>query len=101
MICFFFLRVQDIGGKPVDLGVYRGKVLLVVNVASKWYILFFSLVVVVILIFGILPFMRILVVFFFRLMYFFFNSGFTHSNYTQLSQLYERYKDQGLIFIVV
>lgn len=31
------LVVQDSKGKEVDLSLYEGKVLLVVNVASKWY----------------------------------------------------------------
>ncbi|OAY66619.1 putative glutathione peroxidase 4 [Ananas comosus] len=30
--------VKDSSGKEVDLGVYKGKVLLVVNVASKWFL---------------------------------------------------------------
>lgn len=28
---------QDIRGNDVSLSTYRGKVLLIVNVASKWY----------------------------------------------------------------
>ncbi|KAM0954220.1 putative glutathione peroxidase [Dioscorea sansibarensis] len=47
--------VKDSSGKDVDLGIYRGKVLLVVNVASK--------------------------------------CGFTDKNYTQLTTLYDKYKD--------
>ncbi|XP_076887289.1 putative glutathione peroxidase 8 [Bidens hawaiensis] len=50
--------MKDANGNNVDLSVYRGKVLLVVNVASK--------------------------------------RGLTNSNYTELNQLYEKYKDQGL-----
>lgn len=34
---FWFWGVQDYRGNDVDLGLYKGKVLLVVNVASKWY----------------------------------------------------------------
>ncbi|KAG8065681.1 hypothetical protein GUJ93_ZPchr0004g39823 [Zizania palustris] len=49
--------VKDASGKDVDLSVYKGKVLLIVNVASQ--------------------------------------CGLTNSNYTELSQLYEKYKDQG------
>ncbi|XP_010541812.1 PREDICTED: probable glutathione peroxidase 5, partial [Tarenaya hassleriana] len=50
--------VKDSSGKDFGLSNYQGKVLLVVNVASK--------------------------------------CGFTESNYTQLTQLYCRYKDRGL-----
>ncbi|KAH7577507.1 hypothetical protein ACOSP7_001570 [Xanthoceras sorbifolium] len=49
--------VKDSRGKDVELSVYKGKVLLVVNVASK--------------------------------------CGFTDSNYTQLTELYDKYKDKG------
>ncbi|XP_010524011.1 PREDICTED: probable glutathione peroxidase 5 [Tarenaya hassleriana] len=49
--------VKDSSGKDVNLSNYQGKVLLVVNVASK--------------------------------------CGFTESNYTQLTELYRRYKDSG------
>ncbi|XP_077223268.1 putative phospholipid hydroperoxide glutathione peroxidase [Tasmannia lanceolata] len=50
--------VKDARGKDVDLSIYKGKVLVVVNVASQ--------------------------------------CGLTNSNYTELAQLYEKYKDQGL-----
>ncbi|KAI5406074.1 putative glutathione peroxidase 5 [Lathyrus oleraceus] len=50
--------VKDAKGKDVNLSSYKGKVLLIVNVASK--------------------------------------CGFTNSNYTQLTDLYSRYKDKGL-----
>ncbi|KAJ3696408.1 hypothetical protein LUZ61_000113 [Rhynchospora tenuis] len=46
--------VKDVRGKEVDLSIYKGKVLLVVNVASK--------------------------------------CGFTEVNYTQLTELYNKYK---------
>ncbi|CAL0326884.1 unnamed protein product [Lupinus luteus] len=49
--------VKDSKGKDVNLSTYKGKVLLVVNVASK--------------------------------------CGFTNSNYTQLTELYSKYKDKG------
>ncbi|KAK4355544.1 hypothetical protein RND71_024515 [Anisodus tanguticus] len=49
--------VKDIKREDVDLSIYKGKVLLVVNVASK--------------------------------------CGFTSTNYTQLTQLYNQYKDKG------
>ncbi|KAK7378333.1 hypothetical protein VNO80_03772 [Phaseolus coccineus] len=49
--------VKDAKGRDVNLTTYKGKVLLVVNVASK--------------------------------------CGFTDSNYTQLTELYGRYKDKG------
>ncbi|KAK7396357.1 hypothetical protein VNO78_17297 [Psophocarpus tetragonolobus] len=50
--------VKDAKGRDVNLRTYKGKVLLVVNVASK--------------------------------------CGFTNSNYTQLTEIYSRYKDRGL-----
>ncbi|KAH1108129.1 hypothetical protein J1N35_011897 [Gossypium stocksii] len=50
--------VKNSKGQDVDLSMYKGKVLLVVNVASK--------------------------------------CGFTDSNYTQLTELYNKYKDKGL-----
>ncbi|XP_024012947.1 probable glutathione peroxidase 5 isoform X2 [Eutrema salsugineum] len=53
--------VKDSSGKDVDLSVYQGKVLLVVNVASK--------------------------------------CGFTETNYTQLTELYRKYRDQGFVIL--
>ncbi|KAE8055320.1 hypothetical protein FH972_012167 [Carpinus fangiana] len=50
--------VKDARGKDVDLSQYKGKALLIVNVASQ--------------------------------------CGLTNSNYTELSELYGKYKDQGL-----
>ncbi|XP_050227956.1 probable phospholipid hydroperoxide glutathione peroxidase [Mercurialis annua] len=50
--------VKDARGTDVDLSTYKGKVLLIVNVASQ--------------------------------------CGLTNSNYTELAQLYQKYKDQGL-----
>ncbi|KAI4372239.1 hypothetical protein MLD38_010493 [Melastoma candidum] len=50
--------VKDARGNEVDLGNYKGKVLLIVNVASQ--------------------------------------CGLANSNYTEMAQLYEKYKDQGL-----
>ncbi|CAM8946451.1 unnamed protein product [Rhodiola kirilowii] len=49
--------VKDARGNDVDLSIYKGKVLLIVNVASQ--------------------------------------CGLTNSNYTELAQLYQKYKDQG------
>lgn len=49
--------VKDSRGKDVNLSIYKGRVLLVVNVASK--------------------------------------CGFTNTNYTQLTELYQKYKDKG------
>lgn len=49
--------VKDITGNEVDLSDYKGKVLLVVNVASQ--------------------------------------CGFTNSNYKELTELYNKYKDKG------
>uniref|UniRef100_A0A0R0EYM7 Glutathione peroxidase n=1 Tax=Glycine max TaxID=3847 RepID=A0A0R0EYM7_SOYBN len=53
--------VKDAKGRDVNLSTYKGKVLLVVNVASK--------------------------------------CGFTNSNYTQLTELYSKYKDRGMVFL--
>ncbi|GFS37149.1 glutathione peroxidase 6 [Actinidia rufa] len=50
--------VKDARGNDVDLSMYKGKALLIVNVASQ--------------------------------------CGLTDSNYTELSKIYEKYKDQGL-----
>nr|CAB3495890.1 unnamed protein product [Digitaria exilis] len=52
--------VKDCNGKEVSLETYKGKVLLVVNVASK--------------------------------------CGFTETNYTQLTELYQKYRDKGQAF---
>ncbi|KFK31918.1 hypothetical protein AALP_AA6G175800 [Arabis alpina] len=49
--------VKDAKGSDVDLSTYKGKVLLIVNVASQ--------------------------------------CGLTNSNYTELAQLYQKYKDHG------
>ncbi|XVE64851.1 hypothetical protein DITRI_Ditri07aG0135000 [Diplodiscus trichospermus] len=54
----YVFTVKDAKGNDVNLSAYKGKVLLIVNVASK--------------------------------------CGMTNSNYTELNQLYEKYKDQGL-----
>ncbi|XP_027917194.1 probable glutathione peroxidase 8 isoform X1 [Vigna unguiculata] len=53
-----FTVKQDTKGDDVDLVTYKGKVLVIVNVASK--------------------------------------CGMTNSNYVELNQLYEKYKDKGL-----
>ena len=37
MLFFFFFQLQDARGNDVDLSQYKGKVLLIVNVASQWY----------------------------------------------------------------
>lgn len=37
MLCMLKTGMQDIRGTDVPLSNYRGKVLLIVNVASKWY----------------------------------------------------------------
>ncbi|XP_042033460.1 probable phospholipid hydroperoxide glutathione peroxidase [Salvia splendens] len=50
--------VKDAKGDDINLNAYKGKVLLIVNVASQ--------------------------------------CGLTNSNYTELTQLYQKYKDQGL-----
>ncbi|XP_055821518.1 probable phospholipid hydroperoxide glutathione peroxidase [Solanum dulcamara] len=50
--------VKDAKGKDVELSIYRGKVLIIVNVASQ--------------------------------------CGLTNSNYTDMTELYKKYRDQGL-----
>ncbi|KAH1235622.1 putative phospholipid hydroperoxide glutathione peroxidase [Glycine max] len=64
--------VKDAKGNDINLGDYKGKVLIIVNVASQWY----------------LPNSH------FSQSLFYF--GLTNSNYTELSQLYEKYKQKGL-----
>ncbi|PON62859.1 Glutathione peroxidase [Parasponia andersonii] len=62
--------VKKAKGNDDALSIYKGKVLLIVNGASQWYSicsLFFKL--------GL--------------------SDLTNSNYPELNQLYEKYKDQG------
>ncbi|CAN0923106.1 Probable glutathione peroxidase 2 [Linum grandiflorum] len=61
--------VKDIKGNDVSLSEYKGKVLLIVNVASKWTNLLTSLHIF---------------------------SGLTHANYKELNVLYQKYKEQGL-----
>ncbi|XP_042488898.1 protein HUA2-LIKE 3-like [Macadamia integrifolia] len=56
--CIHEFTVKDSRGQDVDLNIYKGKVLLVVNVASK--------------------------------------CGLTDSNYTELTELYNKFKDKGL-----
>jgi glutathione peroxidase len=88
------LSEQDCNGKEVSLETYKGKVLLVVNVASKWYHLFPPAVDRIVLFFwrclgledaetvGVLD----------------AASGFTETNYTQLTELYQKYRDKGKSF---
>lgn len=91
---FFFFHFifgdfeQDSKGKDVNLDCYKGKVLLVVNVASKWWggpsflLLFFHFLC-------LSEFCRLI------LWLIVWNSGFTNSNYTQLTELYSKYKDKS------
>ncbi|XWS31606.1 hypothetical protein CRYUN_Cryun23aG0090800 [Craigia yunnanensis] len=83
--------VKDTKGQDVDLSIYKGKVLLVVNVASKW---FFSLFLIFLFshVFFLFPDFISKFSTFVILM----NSGFTDSNYTQLTDLYNKFKDGGL-----
>ncbi|CAH8378943.1 unnamed protein product [Eruca vesicaria subsp. sativa] len=89
--------VKDSSGKEVDLSVYQGKVLLVVNVASKWSFSFFLFVV------NLYPQIqndssRVSI----KTCFVCFglgNSGFTETNYTQLTELYRKYKDQGFVVL--
>ncbi|GER44561.1 glutathione peroxidase [Striga asiatica] len=85
--------VKDAKGNDVDLSIYKGKVLLIVNVASQCCLVFSANMALPILaafdelspkpeknncILSIC------------------HSGLTNSNYTELTKLYEKYKDQGL-----
>lgn len=89
MVLMVYLHVQDAKGNDVDLSTYKGKVLLIVNVASRWYPSSTSfpcthMVIVYIFLFTTVsvcvdP-----------------GSGMTNSNYRELNQLYEKYKDHGL-----
>ncbi|KAJ8445732.1 hypothetical protein Cgig2_026059 [Carnegiea gigantea] len=71
--------VKDIHGNDVSLGDYKGKVLLIVNVASKWSIAKDDQ--------HRIDFCGVLVE---------SSLGLTNSNYKELNILYEKYKNQGL-----
>ncbi|KVH95382.1 Glutathione peroxidase [Cynara cardunculus var. scolymus] len=88
--------VKDVKGQDVDLSKYRGKVLLIVNVASQWYAKRFELFK---LDYSINTPTRIFANVVFLLTGFLvicWCSGFTNSNYPELTTLYQKYKDQGL-----
>lgn len=74
------LVVQDSRGKDVDLSIYKGKVLLVVNVASKWLFLLFF-------VFSFSKF-RLnfinLTIFIFIFIYFFFYADYTVASQIQI-----------------
>lgn len=42
-VLHFLHLMQDAKGNDVDLSTYKGKVLLIVNVASQWYVIASSL----------------------------------------------------------
>ncbi|XP_074332616.1 putative phospholipid hydroperoxide glutathione peroxidase isoform X1 [Apium graveolens] len=79
--------VKDGKGNDVELSKYKGKVLLIVNVASQWYVIDLSMMSIndvnVLCTTGHM--------FDFRSTF-----GLTTSNYTELAELYQKYKDQGL-----
>jgi hypothetical protein len=75
---------QDCNGKEVSLETYKGKALLVVNVASKWYHAAASSSITI-LACGMLKWSVFLMP----------CSGFTETNYTQLTELYQKYRDKG------
>lgn len=101
--CLFDLTseqtMQDSKGKDVDLSIYKGKVVLVVNVASKWLIL---------LSISTTPWSLKISVYFpiacassscsnCWLICLDWNSGFTNSNYPKLTELYEKYRAKGML----
>lgn len=93
--------MQDAKGKDVDLSVYRGKVLLIVNVASEWYphIFHFSHL----LLFSSFERKKrekknLFIHCCFSLIS---SSGLTDENYPELTKLYQQYKDQGLHFELI
>lgn len=105
--------MQDIDGKDVSLSKFKGKALLIVNVASKWYsrltddfaALNTCVSAKVYPLFYFVYYLKSQSIchIHFNLWYnwiffFFFNhSGLTPSNYSELSHIYEKYKTQGML----
>lgn len=83
--------MQDAKGNDVDLSIYKGKVLLIVNVASQWYVVSSSLNASIQNLCFHTP---MEVTYLYAVVC---CSGLTNSNYTEMAKLYEKYKDQGLI----
>lgn len=109
--------LQNSKGQDVDLSIYKGKVLLIVNVASKWFFPFSQnlFINLILLVFSYLGLRLVSLIdnycnFFFSFLFYLFwgvgyvcgklgwNSGFTDSNYTQLTELYTKYKEKGMTF---
>lgn len=86
------MLVQDAKGSDVDLSVYKGKVLLIVNVASKWYPSHIRRFSHLLILSSIIHCCFCLLI---------CCSGLTNSNYTEMNQLYQQYKDQGMHFELV
>lgn len=94
--------LQDAKGNDVHLNIYKGKVLLIVNVASKWYVCMYAYSTYLILFFS--RHQRICLVcsdMYPKIPFPHFFSGMTNSNYTELNQLYDKYRHQGLHFMFV
>ncbi|KAJ8437342.1 hypothetical protein Cgig2_009682 [Carnegiea gigantea] len=95
--------VKDSKGKDVDLSIYKGRVLLVVNVASQWFSapssffffffisshLFCECICNSIWIFFVHSFTYAKLT---CLSFVGVGSGLTNTNYTQLTELYQKYK---------
>lgn len=86
--------MQDAKGNDVDLSIYKGKVLLIVNVASQWYVVNLYLDA------GIQNLSLHTPMEVTDLYAVVCCSGLTNSNYTEMAKLYEKYKGQGLIIFL-
>ncbi|KAF3569316.1 hypothetical protein DY000_02012280 [Brassica cretica] len=81
-VSVYDISIEDANGNSLELSQYKDKVLLIVNVASKWLAFYTSS-----------DAKRLFIL---SCLYADDLSGMTSSNYTELNELYSKYKDKGL-----